>query len=381
MRYFSVPADFKEETLNELAKLNKKYCDSKVIEVYGQMTNARIKNSGRVTDMLPPIDNNTFLSYVNKAKSLNIDFHYTLNPACMGNLEFSENGIHEIQGLIQELADMGINSFTMASPAIMELCKKLNPDLKIKCSAICEVNSPYKSLFYKRMGVERVVIDPDITRDFKKLRTICDVYGPGVEIIINNVCMRNCPYKMFHYNHEAHCTLDSKQEIRDYYTNRCAMQKARCIENPIKLNWIRPEDLKYYEMCGIHYFKIQGRQNVVKGNIIKTIEAYFEESYDGNLFDLITLFAPYNSFQCYIDNKKLNGFIENFYNDGAFCTENCSKCNYCQNFAAKSIDVKLEQQLNDKAQQFYKDYDIYSKAIEVKKISEMESFRNDTFEF
>ena len=380
MRYFSVPADFKEETLEALANLNSQYEDSKVIEVYGQKIDGGIINSGRVTDALPQISNEQFVSYVRKAKEKNINFNYTLNPSCFGNLEFSKQGIRQLQGLIRELEGYGIDALTLTSPAIMELCKKLNPKLKIKASAICEINSPMKTLFYKNLGAERVVIDPDITRDFKKLRNICQVAGAGVEIIINNVCLRNCAYKMFHYNHEAHCTKNSEQEIRDFFTNRCSVQKAQKIENVIKLNWIRPEDLKFYEACGIKYFKIQGRQNVLQGDLIKTLKAYFEQSYEGNLFDLITLFAPYNSFQCYIDNKKLDGFVEHMYKNEGFCAEICDHCNYCNSYAQKSINLEKAEKLNKKAKLFFESLDTYQKIIEQPTTSELICLQNSDFD-
>lgn len=380
MRYFSVPADFKEETLEALANLNSQYEDAKIIEVYGQKIDGAIINSGRVTDALPQISNEQFVDYVRRAKEKNINFNYTLNPACFGNFEFSEQGIRQIQGLFRELEGYGIDAFTLTSPSIMELCRKLNPKLKIKASAICEINSPMKALFYKNLGAERVVVDPDITRDFRKLKNICQVTGSGVEIIINNVCLRNCPYKMFHYNHEAHNTKNSGQEITDFFTNRCSLQKAKKIENIIKLNWIRPEDLKFYEACGIQYFKIQGRQNVVQGDLINTLKAYFERSYEGNLFDLITLFAPYNSFQCYIDNKKLDGFVEAMYKNDGFCTEICDQCNYCNSFAKKSINIEKAEDLNKKATQFFESLDSYQKMLEQPTTNELLSLQNIDFD-
>ena len=74
--------------------------------------------------------------------------------------------------------------------------------------------------------------------------------------------------------------------------------------HPIRLNWIRPEDLHYYYELGIRHFKIQGRQNVVTGDVVKTLRYYIDEDFNGNLYDLITLFSPYNAFQPYMDNKQ-----------------------------------------------------------------------------
>lgn len=381
MRYFSVPADFREETIDSLAYLNSQYNDSKIIEVYGQKTTGNILSSGRVTKELPQIDDEQFYSYIRKAKEKNIEFNYTLNPSCFGNFEFQKSGIHQIQALIYELEEHGINSLTLTSPAIMELCKETSSKIKIKVSAICEVNSPMKSMFYENMGVDRIVVDPDITRDFRKLKNICKSGKNSIEIIVNNVCMRNCAYKMFHYNHEAHCTKNSDQEIRDYFTNRCSLQKAQSVENVIKLNWIRPEDIKFYEACGIKHFKLQGRQNVLHGDLLKTLEAYFDQSYEGNLFDLITLFSPYNSFQCNIDNKKLNGFIKYLYENENFCTENCKKCKYCTTYAQKSINLMESKRLNEKATDFFKSVDAYKNILQQPKVENIDMLKLESFNF
>ncbi|MCR2018225.1 U32 family peptidase [Blautia pseudococcoides] len=380
MKYFSVPADFKDESIDKLAYLNSQYKDSKVIEVYGQKTEGNIINSGRMVDTLPQITDEQFYSYIRKANEKGINFNYTLNPSCFGNLEFREQGIQEIRSLITQLEERGVHCLTLSSPAIMELCKKFNPHVKIKASAICEINSPMKSLFYKELGVKRIVLDPDITRDFGKIKNICRVMGDGVEVIINNVCLRNCAYKMFHYNHEAHCSRGEMQEVRDFFTNRCSMQKAKRVENVMKLNWIRPEDLKFYEACGIKYFKIQGRQNVLEGDLFKVLEAYFEQNYTGNLYDLITLFAPYNSFQCYIDNKKLDGFLDVFYENEKFCTEKCDSCNYCRKFSEKCIDIETAENLNESAKKFFGSIDTYKK-IKKPSAHDLMNLQNMEFNF
>jgi collagenase-like PrtC family protease len=141
------------------------------------------------------------------------------------------------------------------------------------------------------------------------------------------------------------------------------MQKAGGVKNAIRLNWIRPEDLKYYVDAGIFHFKIQGRQNILQGDIIKTLKHYFSEDYDGNLFDLITLFAPYNSFQPYMDNKKLDGFIKTFYIKPDFCKDMCDSCGYCESYARKCMETNHVEELNAKALSFYSNMDSYTKVL------------------
>ena len=320
--------------------------------------------SGRVTDVLPQIDHKTFQEYVSYSQDSGIEFNYTINASCLGNIEFSQDGMYRIVDLLKQIKSYGVNSLTVASPQMMEMVKATGFDFKIKASAICEITSPMKASFYKHLGVERIVVDPDITRNFTQLENISKTFGEGVEIIINNVCFKNCAYKMFHYNHEAHCNSHNKQQtVKDYFFNRCSMQKAGDCENVIKLNWIRPEDLVFYRNSGYSYFKIQGRQNVISGDVVRTLKHYFEESYDGNLYDLLTLFSPYNSFQTYIDNAKLEGFVKTFYEHRSFCKEMCDNCSYCGIYAKKSLNIEESQKLNEQSLTFYKNFDSYSQQI------------------
>lgn len=365
MRLYSVPADFSIETLDKLKALNDRYMGQKVIETYGQVTMGALVNSGRVTDVLPQVDMKGLAQYVAHSKRNGMEFSYTLNPACFGNLEFSRQGMEQISDLLSQLHDIGIESLTVTSPSLIEMVKSSLLPFTIKGSAICEINSPGKAKFYKDLGLERIVVDPDITRNFRILQNICQEFGPGVEIIINNICYKNCAYKMFHYNHEAHCTSDNKEQtIKDYYFNRCSMQKSEHVRNLIKLNWIRPEDMALYERVGITHYKIQGRQNVLTGDLIQTLESYFNEHFEGNLFDLITLFAPYNSFQPFIDNKKLDGFLKPMAEGKLICTDMCESCNYCLAFARKSMNTEMAEELNRKSLAFYREYDQYTKAIQ-----------------
>ncbi len=81
------------------------------------------------------------------------------------------------------------------------------------------------------------------------------------------------------------------------------MKRCESPANLLRMAWIRPEDLKYYTAIGIHYFKIQGRQAALKGDIVKTVQCYMEQSFEGNLMELLDAFSPTNSFQVFIDNK------------------------------------------------------------------------------
>lgn len=332
MKKYSIPADFNVNDIARLHELNNNGLGSAVTETYGQVT-VNGNNSGRSLDVLPPIGLNQLEKYVKQLTEHDIDFNYTLNSSCLSNDEFTLEFMYDTRELIKNLWDIGVKKITIALPAVIELVKSIQPDMEIKASAICEINTPYKALFYKKLGADRVVVDPDITRRFGILRSICQAFGAGVEIIATNACRCDCPYKMFHYNFTAHKSLDSNDKhILDYYDNRCFLQHAEENTVSLKLNWIRPEDIHYYDDIGISSFKIDGRQHILQGDYIKTLLYYFEEKFDGNLFELIHFFDGNQAPLRYLENRNLDGFIEPFFNGDKFCNGICDTCQHCVSF-------------------------------------------------
>jgi hypothetical protein len=56
MRYHNIPADFKNETIDKYAQLNKIYKHAQVRETYGQITIDNPIGSGRAYDLIPQVD-------------------------------------------------------------------------------------------------------------------------------------------------------------------------------------------------------------------------------------------------------------------------------------------------------------------------------------
>lgn len=362
MKYFNIPADFKKSTIDRYVELNQKYDDSKVWETYGQITVNNIFGSGRPVDLLPDIDFNALEEYVTYGKKQGIGFNYTLNATCLGNKEFTEDGLNQIVQFLDRIYEMGIDSLTIAIPSLIELAKNHRYPFQVKASALCEIVNANKAKAYKNLGADRMVVYESMNRSFDRLKNIREVFGDKVELIVNVICHKNCIYRPFHQNQCAHDFVRREKSV-DYYTHKCMMQRTENLGNLLRLAWIRPEDMKYYTDLGIQYFKLQGRHSVYNGDPVKAVEAYMKESFDGNFMDLLDLFAPTNSFQVYLDNKKLNGFVDPFMKDPAFCKENCSSCGYCDNFVKKCIDVEKAKETFELAGKFYEEYDEYMSRI------------------
>lgn len=364
MKYFNIAADFKKETIDGYCRLNDAYPDSRVIETYGNMTLGNNFEGGRVFADIPKVDLETLAGYVQYSKSKGIDFNYSLNGSCMGNREFTEKGARELRDFLVKLRQAGITRLTVTLPSVMELVKSLKLGFEIKVSIICQITNANKALTYKNTGVDRLVVDESLNRDFEKLRQVRETFGEKTEIIANSMCYKDCTFRMFHYNQTAHDSVNKYGEsIITYYNHRCMTKRAETPSNFLKLCWVRPEDLKYYTEIGIQYFKIQGRHTAFKGDPVRAVECYFKQSYQGNLTDLMELFGSPYAFKINLDNEKLEGYIKPFYENPNFCKRYCAKCGYCESFAKKNLEYEKAQEINQLAVKFYNDYDEFTNLL------------------
>ncbi|MCP4149893.1 MAG: hypothetical protein GY757_19260 [bacterium] len=359
MRYYSVPSDFKNETIDAYHEMNQKYPLSKVVDTYGNITVGDFFGSGRLTRQMPKSDFFDLKKYIKYCGERDIEFNYTFNTTYLRNMQFTREGAGSIKTFLDQLYEAGVRSMTTTMPSITELVQSFDHGFKIRTSTLCQITNPTKALAYKKMGTDKIVVDESINKDFFTLKAIRDVYGENVEVIANQICDKNCIYRMFHYNMIAGDVFGTSSNVGiNYFEHRCVLQQLKSIDNLLKLCWIRPEDVKHYVDIGIHYFKLQGRHTFIKGgDPVRTLKCYFEESFDGNLMDLLSMFANLTSFKVYVDNKKLDGFLKPFMEKENFCKNNCTKCKYCETFAKKCIDFKEAEEVKEMAAEFFDVYD------------------------
>ena len=363
MKYFTVPAAYSFESVLQLHKLNQEFTEAKVQETYGQITIENHIGSGRAHDLIPQVDINQLQEYISFSDKWGIRFNYTLNTTCMGNLEFTKDGLNEIKLFLQALYDAGVRSLTIAMPSLIEYVHSLPFKFEIKASTVCQITNVNKAMSYKQIGADKIVLDESINRNFSALESITNAFGDNIEIIVNVICHKNCIYEMFHHNqtsHDINCEINKKSVT--YYSHRCMMKRCESPETILKLAWIRPEDINYYVNVGLSYFKIQGRQASVYGDVYKTVKAYMQGWYDGDLMRLLDCFMPTNSFQSQIDNRKLDNFLKPFVNGKHICKDDCTSCHYCETYMNKHFDVNSIKEKNETANMFYQNYDEFIRA-------------------
>jgi len=343
VKHFSMPADFRNETIDRYERINRTYADAKVLNTYGNITIRNVFGSGRNVDKLPPVDLERLAAYIAYSRARGIDFAYTLNPSFLDNREFTPGGIREIRRFLDELYAAGVRTLIVALPSVMEIVRAQGDRFRIKASAICQITSANKALLFKKMGADAMVVDETINRDFHTLRRIREAFGPEVYVILNSFCHQDCQYRMFHYNQiSGDSVAVSSPASCAYYPVRCAARLHEDLTNYLKTTWVRPEDLRHYLAAGIEHFKLQGRQLVLRGDPARAVECYIRESYDGDLKHLLYLFAPADIVRAAVDNRKLDGFLQPFVDTEGFCRRDCTQCDYCGEFARRCFDADGE---------------------------------------
>lgn len=339
MRYFSLPADFQKATLDRYAELNAANPDSQIATTYGNITIGNLFGSGRDVKRLPETDFTRLAEYVDYSQQKQIPFSYTLNASFLQNVEFTREGVHRIREFLGRLHELGIRNLIVAIPSLIEVIRALPWEFDIKASVICQVTNPNKAMALKRMGVDSLVIDESIVRNFALLASIRKAFGERVEIIVNSICHQDCQYRMFHYNQISGDSISEANPVStSYYTSKCVMRLYEDLSNFLKLCWVRPEDLQCYEAIGINHFKIQGRQAVLQGSPVRAVETYMRGHFEGNLNELLLLFSPF-PYIFSIENRKLDGFVKLLFEGKRECTRDCEKCRYCQEFAKRIFDM------------------------------------------
>lgn len=325
--------------------------------------------------VLPHVDRNDITKYIQACHQRGLEFSYLLNAPCLGNLQYSKKGYGQLIDLLTWIEQSGADSVTVGIPYLVDLVKKRFPRLKVKVSTTARVNTVRKALQYEEMGVEEIIIDEHINREFKTLDAIRKAVRCHLELIVNNICLWQCPYNFEHVNHDGHASREGEEEAYCYLQYPGYLCLYKKLTDPVELlksPWIRPEDISHYEDLGYEHFKITERFKRTP-LLLEHVKAYENRRYDGNLLDLFTLprkgaFTPIH-LEYFIqpdhvnirkiselekvfdlevreliqlDNRRLDGFIERFKRNDCNQTS-CSQCRYCENVFEKVAVVNDEE--------------------------------------
>lgn len=260
---------------------------------------------------------------------------------------------------------------TVTLPFLLQMVKKDYPNLRVCVSSFARIQNVHLAHYWEDLGADKIILPELIARDFRALRSIREAVDCELELIANHCCLFQCPLDLHHRNMVSHGSQEGHPcggFAPDYCKLACQRLKLFRPAEFIKVRWIRPEDVSDYEAIGINCLKLVERFRGTE-SLIQIINAYEQKSYTGNLVELLTLpqqgaFLSPNlevfqrtdlvepekmgevmavlrepfAGKVYIDNSKLNGFLDYFKKTDCFHTD-CDRCGYCEQIASKVVSI------------------------------------------
>lgn len=330
---FSAPYNGDPETLKEVLRL-KKLGDNRIREVYLSGPQ-KYSGSGRVADKLSL---SQFITLVDEIHKAGIRVNLVLNPTCEGSNWYHPKVVSaKMEYLRLVHKEHGVEAVTMANPIYIQEVRRLLPDIEICASVLGDIDCIQRAVLYSRAGANVITPDVNINRDLELLREIKQATGAELKLLLNEGCLYKCPFRKFHFNYLSHKSKELGKIEGEGFFNYCLGVTSRDHSQILKSGWIRPEDTRKYS--GItNFFKIVGR-SAPRSMVIRFIEAYLKENWDGDLLDLmagsLNLFAV--GYGGHLDNKSLDNY--DFFERVTSCDKKCIQCDYCEELSGELIKL------------------------------------------
>ncbi|MFB3918586.1 MAG: hypothetical protein ACE14U_00795 [Candidatus Velamenicoccus archaeovorus] len=244
----------------------------------------------------------------------------------------------------------GLTSITVGDPAIVPFLKKAFPRIRLQTSVFMNIDSLQKIKEALKMGVTDFCLDVSTNRKGEELEKIRDYKNKlknfSVKLLANHGCYMNCFYSMRHSSWPLLKEMLEQQTaaqrppqkryiLGDLIDVKNCVYKKEDVTDEIKRPFIRPEDLTYYEKGGLaDVIKIAYRMDRTPV-LRKKLKAYFERSFDGDLFELTPPNKGAIPFIC--DNKSIP---DTFAKKLLSCDMRCEGCDYCRLVAVKALKKK-----------------------------------------
>lgn len=282
-----------------------------------------------------------FTAYLEKVRQKGLKFNYLLNTVCVGNRELTIKGQKRLRKLLDWLLENNVYAVTVSIPYLLKFIKYNYPDLKVYVSMMGGVDSFERAEYWESLGADRIALSAisGIARNFTLLKKIRENIKCQLELIANLSCLNECPFWTYHaavLSHFSQSFYPRQKCAIDYCSIKCNYMKMKDPAEFIRFGWIRPEDLRYYEKLGIERIKF-ANQDMNTEDVIKILKAYSDKHYEGNLLDLFSGESK-NRSCVYIDNRKLDGFLEYFIKEDCGL-KSCQACNYCSTISEKVIKI------------------------------------------
>lgn len=248
---------------------------------------------GRTASIVPDFSLDQLADYVKECQKRDITFNYLINPLSMDQNEIDPEVGKQIRDFIHQMYDLGIRAFTLNSPILIKYVKNEFKDVFVTLGLYAYPTAIQHIEYWRNWGVDEITLDHGFNRKFDLLRQLLTQYKDTdlhLRVIANNLCLRECPFRLAHGCFVGHS--DPEKTSMDYSLINCAYMKVTHPTAILTAEFIRPEDVHFYrelaEETGNKHFSIKlidrTRTTDFLHNVVKS---YMEESYDGNLLDIV----------------------------------------------------------------------------------------------
>lgn len=190
--------------------------------------------------------------------------------------------------------------------------------------------------YFRKLGANRITLSYMSNRDFELMGRLKSIRDIDFEILVNESCLLDCPFRMYHYNLVSHGSQREKGKVfLQYPFLSCTLMKLQNVAELIKAPWVRPEDLYRYEDLGIQYFKLAGREKTTEW-LLRCAKSYFSLRHNGNLLDIIAIATPTASDLAMLCERK----TEFEFRDIELCIDNNALTNFLEFFVASTINCE-----------------------------------------
>jgi len=235
---------------------------------------------------------------------------------------------------MKKMQKLGLTSISIYNMLYVQFIKKAIPDLEIYSSVNCQVKDIEMARYMKKLWVDIITIPEEKNRDFKFISDLRNKLWVKIQVMLNEWCIRNCPFRDVHAEISSHWW-----EFDEWWDNfnldwlipsfHCVWMFKQNKKLIFRSCFIRPEDIWFYE-DKVDYFKIVSRDFKTE-KIEYVLNAYINKKYTWNLFDIVDFpIDPNWKSINYIDNNRLTE--KNFFEKIQKCQSDCDICNICDEF-------------------------------------------------
>ncbi len=277
---------------------------------------------------------NQIKELIKNCKKYSIWTILTLNATTEWKKTWDKDHMLDIINYIKKLKKYWLESISLTNLLYVKFIKKSVPWIKIYSSVNCYLKTVEQALYMKKLWIDILTIDRDINRDLKLINKIKEKTWLKIQIMLNEWCIKNCPFRNTHFNIIANNIEDNIENKKKWKYNlverfSCTPMLAENKRLIFRMPIVRPEDLNYYKNS-CDYFKLVTRWLETK-KIETFLKAYIDWFYHWNLLDIIDMsIIDYQLFVPYINNDKLTKL--NFFKDMQNCPSDCDSCFNCDKY-------------------------------------------------